>query len=183
MSGELANMVQRYVNGNNDALSDLYVHTRQRLLLLAYSKCHDRELSRDLVHDVFERMLQLPVAKRQSYFGGVDGNIEAYLYVAVKNKCADAQKVRSNREKIFRSIRLSFGGHVFNNAQESFYRDGLAAMMAGLQPKEQQILQLHLNGYNNQEIASHLGITYNTVKNNIYEAKKKLRQLWRLFMA
>ena len=175
-------MVQRYVNGDNNALSDLYMHTRQRLLLLAYSKTHDRELSRDLVHDVFERMLQLPVSKRQAYFGGVNGNIEAWLYVAVKNKCADYKKVQSNREKIFSSIRISFGERVFNEAQEAFFRDGLAAMMSSLQPKEQQIIQLHLSGYNNEEIAQSLGITYNTVKNNIYEAKKKMRQLWRLFM-
>jgi RNA polymerase sigma factor (sigma-70 family) len=182
LSGELANMVQRYVDGDNEALADLYLHISKRLLLLAYSKCHDQELSRDVVHDVFERMLQLPVAKRRAYFGDMQGNIEAYLYVAVKNKCADAVKVATNRENILNSIRSLFTDRTTNQSLEKFSRDGLMEMLNNLQPKEQQIIRLHLDGYSNEEIAASLQITYSTVKNNIYEAKKKLRRLWRLFM-
>lgn len=175
-------MVQRYVDGDNEALADLYSHASKRLLLLAYSKCHDQELSRDVVHDVFERMLHLPVTKRQDYFGGIDGNIEAYLYVAVKNKCADAIKVEANRENILKSIRSFLTTGTTNQSLEKFSNDGLMEMLNNLQPKEQQIIRLHLDGYTNEEIAASLQITYNTVKNNIYEAKKKLRRLWRLFM-
>ena len=55
-------------------------------------------------------------------------------------------------------------------------------MLNSLQPREKEILKLHLEGYSNDEIAKYLGISYNSVKNNIYEAKKKLKELWSIFM-
>lgn len=182
MAQELAHIVHRYTAGDNQAVSDLYLQLKDRLLLVAYSKCHDRELSRDIVHDVFERMMQLPVEKRSEYFGGIHGNIEAYLHVAVKNKCADAVKVGNNRENILHSIRSLFADRATNQSLEKFSRDGLMEMLKSLQPKEQQIIRLHLDGYSNEEIAASLQLSYNTVKNNIYEAKKKLRVLWVFFM-
>ncbi len=55
-------------------------------------------------------------------------------------------------------------------------------MLAKLEPREKEIIQLHINGFSNDEISDKLNLKYNTVKNNIYEAKLKLRCIWKCAM-
>ncbi|GAA3960299.1 RNA polymerase sigma factor [Mucilaginibacter dorajii] len=175
-------LVNEYLKGDNYAVAELYGRFKNRLLLLAYNYCQDKEMSRDIVQDVFEKLLLLPLEKRIQYFGKIGANIEAYLCVIVKNKCIDSQRITNSREKILYNIRYPFEASIKNTSMERFCMDGLKEMLTNLQPREQQIIQLHIDGYKNEEIASRLNITYNTVKNNIYEAKKKLKTLWNLFM-
>jgi DNA-directed RNA polymerase specialized sigma24 family protein len=44
------------------------------------------------------------------------------------------------------------------------------------------VIELHIEGYRNEEIADRLNLSYNTVKNNIYEARQKLKNIWLRFM-
>lgn len=175
-------ILHNYIKGDNQAVAELYSCLKDRLLLIAYNYTRDKEISRDMVQDLFEKMILLPVKKRSEYFGNAESSIEAYLSVAIKNKCKDFYKTKSNREKIIQSIRPLFVIRTENNAQQRFCEDGLKEMLNQLQPREQEIIRLHLDGFNNEEIAAQLNITYNTVKNNIYESKKKLKKLWNLFM-
>ncbi|MBL0202197.1 MAG: sigma-70 family RNA polymerase sigma factor [Chitinophagaceae bacterium] len=178
----LSEIVNNYINGDNQAVADLYACLKDRLLLTAYNFCRNKEISRDVVQVVFEKMILLPIKKRSEYFGNSEDNIEAYLSVAVKNKCIDVQRIKVNREKIIYSIRHLFTAKVENSSLERFCQDGLREMLKNLQPREQEIISLHLEGYTNDEIAAQLNISYNTVKNNIYESKKKLKSFWNLFM-
>ena len=179
---DLSGILKSYIKGDNLAVAELYTNLKGRLLLLAYNYCRNKELSQDIVHDIFEKMIQLPVEKRNDYFGRLDTNIEAYLSVAIKNKCLDTKKINNNREKILYSVRYLFNPTIKNSSLEKFCQDGLKAMLDKLQPREQEIIKFHLDGYSNDEIAARLNLTYNTVKNNIYESKKKLKNLWELFM-
>lgn len=175
-------ILNEYINGNTETVAELYAHLKNQLLLLAYNYCRDKELSKDIVHDVFEKMLLIPIQKRREYFEGSANNIEAYISIVVKNKCLDTIKVKTNREKILETIRYRLNRNTENNSQEKFCKDGLLQMLNTLQPKEKEIIQLHLDGYTNEEISVQLNITYNTVKNNIYEAKRKMKKLWHVFM-
>ena len=155
---------------------------RQRLLLSAYHYCRDKQLSQDVVQDVFEKLLAMEPEKREALFGPDPAHMEAYLLVAVRNKCLDLKKNRENREKILSSVRHLFSTETRNHSLERFMEASLRDIMHHLQPREQEIIGLHLDGYKNEEIAERLGVTYHTVKNNIYEAKKKIKGLWDLFM-
>lgn len=179
---DLSSILNSYIQGDNQAVAELYTRLKDRLLLLAYNYCRNKEMSQDMVQDLFEKMMLLPVEKRNDYFGRLDTNIEAYLSVAIKNKCLDAKKINNNREKILYSVRYLFNPTIKNSSLEKFCQDGLRAMLGKLQPREKEIIQLHLDGYSNDEIAARLNLTYNTVKNNIYESKKKLKNFWELFM-
>ena len=179
---DLPGILKSYIQGDNQAVAELYTRLKDRLLLLAYNYCRNKEMSQDMVQDLFEKMMSLPVKKRNDYFGRLDTNIEAYLSVAIKNKCLDAKKINNNREKILYSVRYLFNPTIKNSSLEKFCHDGLKVMLGKLQPREKEIIQLHLDGYSNDEIADRLNLTYNTVKNNIYESKKKLKNLWELFM-
>ena len=105
-----------YLTGDNQAVAELYSCLKDRLLLIAYNYSRDKEISRDIVQDIFEKMIRLHVEKRIEYFGSSGSNIEAYLSVAIKNKCKDLYKVKSNRENIIHSIR-----HLFTNKAENEY--------------------------------------------------------------
>jgi len=178
----LGNILNKYLEGDNQSVADLYNRLKVRLLLLSYNYCRDKEICQDIVQDVFEKMLGIPVEKRCEYFGNTTNNIEAYIIAIVKNRCLDVSKLKNNREKILQAIRYKANGISENQAQERFLKDGLIEMLHKLQPREQEIIQLHLDGYSNQEISVQLNISYNTVKNNIYEAKQKLKKMWDLFM-
>ncbi len=179
---DLQIILKKYLTGDNQAVAELYSCLKDRLLLIAYNYSRDKEISRDIVQDIIEKMIRLHVEKRLEYFGSSGSNIEAYLSVAIKNKCKDLYKVKSNRENIIHSIRHLFTNIAENDSQDNFCKDGLKEMLNNLQPREQEIIQLHLDGYSNEEIAANLNITYNTVNNNIYESKKKLKKIWNLFM-
>jgi hypothetical protein len=49
-----------------------------------------------------------------------------------------------------------------------------------LSPKEAEVFKLHLDGFSNDEIKEKLGVSYATVKNQLYDAKKKLRKIWEI---
>jgi len=175
-------LLQEYINGNNLTIAQLYNQIKSRLFSIAYNYCHDKEISQDTVHDLFEKLISLSIEKRIEYFGRPGTNFEAYLIVIIKNKCLDAKKIANKREKILAEKRYLFNYEANNGFYEKFLLDGMRAMLNSLQPRERQVIQLHLEGFSNDEIASSLNITYNTVKNNIYESKKKLRFLWDSFM-
>ena len=177
-----SHIIERYLLGDDNSVAELYMALKDRLLLTAFRFCNNATESHDIVQDVFLKMLLIPVEKRGFYFGMLAGNIEGYLSVIIKNKSIDTRKVNSNREKIIQSIRFIFRKEENNHAEARFISDGLGQMLNELQPREQQIIRLHLDGYKNEEIASMLNISYNSVKNNIYESKKKLRMIWDVFM-
>lgn len=179
---ETAIYIQQYLDGNDEALGAIYTASCNRLLMFAYYHCRDRELSRDIVQDVFEKMASIPITQRKEYFQPEERNLEGWLHLAIKNKCIDHYRVFSNREKILSNVRFLFNGSVDNTSLERFTQEGFRQLLSQLQPREQEIIRLHLDGYSNEEIAAQLNITYNTVKNNIYESKQKLRRLWQYWM-
>ena len=174
--------IQAYIEGRNEALGDIYVSLSKQLLLFAYYHCRDKELSRDILQDVFEKMASIPVEQRKEYFQPAERNLVGWLHLVIRNKCIDHFRVHSNREKILTGIRYLFNGQTENDSLDHFLQDGFGQLLDRLQPREQEIVRLHLAGYNNEEIAVKLNISYNTVKNNIYESKLKLRKLWQYWM-
>jgi RNA polymerase sigma factor (sigma-70 family) len=104
----------------------------------------------------------------------------AFLTVIVRNKCLDEIKIRNNREKILSIIRFNFQSENYNSAYSRFENDMLNAMLLYLEPREAEVLRLHLNGFNDHEISKQLEISYHSAKNNLYEARKKLKKLWKI---
>ena len=182
MENDFRDILNNYINGDNQAIEEIYFELKNRLLLIAYNYSRDKNVSKDIVHDVFEKLFHLTIENRKKYFSDSHNSLIAYLTIFIKNKCIDLKKTRTNRERIIQSIRHTFNTESENSSLEKFIYDALKEMLNSLQPREKEILKLHLEGYSNDEIAKYLGISYNSVKNNIYEAKKKLKELWSIFM-
>jgi len=176
------NIIERYMEGDPEALKIIYNEHRPRLLLVAYGICRNRELSDDAVQDVFEKLCRLTPEKRRDYFGHEQSNLEAWLRVAVRHRVNDILKVSAAREKKNDDSRSRMPTSVANDVDETLDRNGLQALMGRLQFRQREVMTLHVMGYRNDEIAMMLDLTYNTVKNNIYEARQRLKRHWRAFM-
>lgn len=175
-------IIFQYISGNNEVIGKIYLSYRNTLLLIAYKYTRDTDLSLDIIQDIMEKLISLPVEKRKEYFNYTENRLLAYLTIFIKNRCLDIIKKKKNREKILHSIRSYIMMDSTNEGFTIFMKDMLNTVTKGLQPREAEILQLHLEGYANDEIAERLNITYNTVKNNIYESKKKVKGLWKHFI-
>lgn len=170
--------IKQYIKGSNEALGDLYAILKPKLLLVAYAHCRSLEKSNDVVHDVFTKLLSLNTKQREQLFSIIEKSLESYLKVAVRNRTLDIIRVERNREKIIIAIRHIFDSSTENEAQSRFYKDSLGLLLNDLPAREKEIIELHIKGYDNEEISIKLNISYNTVKNNIYEVRIKLRKVW-----
>jgi RNA polymerase sigma factor (sigma-70 family) len=174
--------LERYISGDPDALTPLYLQHRPRLLLLAYGACRNREVARDAVQDVFEKLCRLTMQQRRDYFGTDRSTLEAWLRVAVWNRVNDILKVSAAREKKNEANRYRMAVNSENGVIHRLSEDAYTALMGRLQCRQREVMTLHVMGYRNEEIAGMLHLTYNTVKNNIYEARQQLKRHWRDYM-
>ena len=175
-------LTQRYIQGDAEALSEIYRRLQASLRLVAYHHCRDKDTAMDIVQDVFEKLSGLDVETRASWFGREDANMQAWLHVAVRHKTMDFVKIRSNRGKILESVRYASIDDQSIVVHDGLSREGMVKMFECLQPRQREVMTMHIYGYKNEEIAESLRITYNTVKNNLYEGRQRLRRLWRIFM-
>ena len=175
-------LTSQYISGYPVAIEELYRRHSPGLLLTAYGYCRNKEVAEDVVQDIFEKLIQMDLKERQARFSAETDNLEAWMHVSVKNRAMDKVKVQDNREKIMQSIRSRDATLVSNGCDDAFMRDGVRNILDRLQPRQKQILSLHMEGYRNEEIAERLQLTYNTVKNNIYEARLRIVRMWHHFL-
>ena len=175
-------LTERYIRGESGALAELFTSMQASLRLVAYHHCKDAETAKDLVQDIFEKLAGLDLEKRASWFGREDSNLQAWLHVAVRHKAMDDMKIRGNRGKILESVRYASVDRESVIVHDGLSHEGLVKMFECLQPRQREVMTMHIEGYRNEEIAETLRITYNTVKNNIYEGRQRLRRIWRIFM-
>lgn len=171
-----------YLNGNDDALGKLYVHYYQSLVMIAYKYTTDIEKSRDVVGAVFEKLLQLQTQIRQQIILHPQKGLYPFLVTVVKNKCLDGLKTNKLQDEIKKQL-----GHLlaFNSTNAAFIRFELEAikqLLNNLPAREKEMIELHLQGYKNEEIAVQLNISYNTVRNTLHNAKQRIKKLWQVFM-
>lgn len=175
-------IIERYMSGDPEALTPLYLEHRPRLLLLAYGICRNKEVARDAVQDVFEKLCRLPTNLRRAYFGHDRSNLDAWLRVAVRHRVNDILKVSAAREKKNAANRSRLDACSENDVDQALSLEACSALLDLLKNRQREVMMLHVSGYRNEEIAGMLHLTYNTVKNNIYEARQLLRRHWRDYM-
>ncbi|MFI2744318.1 RNA polymerase sigma-70 factor [Zhouia sp. PK063] len=146
------------------------------LCLFANSYLHDQQASKDVVQDVF-----IKVWEKGVYFSS-NSAAKSYLYTAVKNKAIDTLRstVLRNTDKETALEKLSI-----DNSDDKFYQEVISVetirllqkAISSLPQKCAAIINLSLKEYTNEEIATELGISINTVKTQKKIGYKKLKEL------
>ena len=146
----------------------------QVLCYFSYHYLKDTEKAEDIVQDVFLKLLN------ENILFDNEEHIKHYLYKAVRNSCLNHIKLTGIRSGILESIhrdRDKDENNFFANVvRAEVYREIMKAIRE-LPHACVQVFQLaYVDGYSNEEIASQLSISINTVKVQKNKAKIRLRQ-------
>lgn len=164
---------QNYLNGNNDALAELYVELFEPLVLKAVYYTQNAEIARDIVSSLFVSLLELDREARQTRWNNIEKH-QALLLAIVRNKCLDYLKITQNRERINNELFVEVSADV----EKINMITHLVACIQELKFDEKQLLELHLQGYTNNEISTKLNVSEKTVRNKLSLTRKSVRKLW-----
>ena len=138
---------------------------------LASILLHDDDESKDIVHDVFARLL---VEKVELH----DDTAQSYLLLSVRNRCLNALRNRNIHEQVHRYLLPV--DEVEQTSPEDFERlvDMLKVGVNELFPPIcQEVIRLHFSeGLTFREIAKRMGVSETTIYKHLRNSLDQLRQ-------
>jgi len=174
--------VKKFCNGDNQALGHLYHSLMPKLYLIAYRYLQSQEEAEDVVSDCFEKLFKMSIEKRKQKFIVEEIDIKALLLLMVKNRSLDVIKTKKNRNRIVDGIKNLLPRIGFNSVIETITEENFKLLLACLPQKEKTILSMSIEGYSNQEIAEQLQLSEKTIFNLLSISRKKVKELWNMFM-
>lgn len=169
-----------FVLGDNNAIAMVYKHLLPQLLFVAYQYLKDEEKAKDVVSDIFERLISMSLDERKIKLSGVNEKLEVFFSVIVKNRCINIINTEKNRNSIIKKMNFFVVKTEYPNELQ---QDDFECMLELLPLRQKEIIQLNIAGFKNNEIAEQLNITENTVKNTLVNAKKKIKEIYTIFMS
>lgn len=174
--------IQNFCLGDNKALGAIYSAWLPELYLVAFRYVQSEQEAEDVVADCFEKLFLMSITKRHQKFIKDEINLKALLLVMVKNRSLDVIKTKKNRNRIVDGLVKFFPKFVLNGSKQTISNENFKSLLACLPDKEMKIVMLHLEGFSNKEIGIQLEISEKTVANLLCVARKKINQLWEIFM-
>lgn len=158
--------------GNRDAFTCLYHRYFYYLYTLAMRYIKDESESEDILQQVFIKFWQM----RDS--GVIKDNVRGYLFAMTRNSILNY--VRNKNRLLQRNYRLS---QEVNEDEQDIWvmadKEDLILEMKkaidGLPPQQKQVANLRCEGLSNQEIASRLHLSLNTVNSHYTKGLKALK--------
>lgn len=160
---------QKFVDGDNSVLGEIYRRHSSLLFLQAYNKLKDEETAKDLVQEVFIKIASLPPEKRKNI-----KNAKAYLFGLLRRDCQTYLQRTRYRKRIPLNIEQPSAEGSF--LEKSFYEKHLLVLIDELPPIHRDILLLTIQGYRNEEIGKRLGVSSQVIRKKKYEARKALKE-------
>lgn len=156
-----------FINGDTEAFNLIYNFHYQMLYNFGKRFLNDSE-TQDAIHDTF-----LNILKYKNTTSEVK-NIKAYLFRSLRNQIYKVKKAAQLDFELNNEI-----VQVEDNKQDKeLIFKKLKEIIKELSPREQEIIYLkYFQNFNNIEISELLGINYQTVRNILGSAIKKLRVL------
>ncbi|WP_205513815.1 RNA polymerase sigma factor [Longitalea arenae] len=166
-------IMQRVMNKDREAFSELYDKLYRKLFLFAKSMAGDAEEARDIVTESFIKLWS------QEHSFSTMAHLQVYLYTIIKNSCIDYLRRDKLRTKI--ENQLSKAEIIHENVIERKYQEAELVQMLyerinQLPERMQQVFKLtYLDGYSRTEIAQMLNLSENTIRNTNAAAMKAIR--------
>ena len=150
-------------------IESLFKQHYQAMYRLAFMMLHDKEESRDIVHDVFARLLDGDIRFDS-------GKAGAFLSSCVRNACLNVMRSQDARERAMRDFPINDEDPGDSEAFES----EIKALQNGISrltpPVCREIILLHYRyGLTFKQIAIQLGVSETTIYKYLRNALNQLR--------
>lgn len=165
-------LFERWKEGSDIAFERLFNRLFPPLLKFASKTLHDDGKAEELVMDVFFRIW----SKKDTI--SIDGNIEQYLYKCVRYAVIDHYRKKQPAFSVITAADTE--NYLQPSCDEKLISNELeqecAAAINRLSPRRKEVYQLSRdNGMSYREIASHTGLSINTVENHMMAALQFLK--------
>ena len=140
-----------------------------RMYRLAASILYDEDESKDVVSEVFSRLIASNVTLRLD-------TADAYLLMGIRNQCRNVMKQKQVRERFLHLLSEEATEPTIINGEQLRMSELMQYVEEHLPPLSQQIFRLrYLREMTCQEVADALGISRMTVHNHLRESIEKVR--------
>lgn len=151
-------------------IESLFKQHYQAMYRLAFMMLHDKEESRDIVHDVFARLLDGDIRFDS-------GKARAFLLSCVRNGCLNVMRSQDFRERAMRDFPITDE----NPSDCEAFESEINALQNGISllapPICREIILLHYRyGLTFKQIATQLGVSETTIYKHLRNALCQLRQ-------
>ena len=151
-------------------LQKLFKQHYRQMYRLATILLHDDAESKDVVHDIFARLLD-------GHSDLKEETAESYLLTSVRNRCLNVMRNRHIQERVERLYLLDLDMTITPTEK---FEEELKALYKGIDQLEPPvcrdvIVQHFRDGITFKEIACHLGVSETTVYKHLHRALSQLR--------
>ena len=152
-------------------LQKLFKQHYRQMYRLATILLHDDAESKDVVHDIFARLLD-------GHSDLKEETAESYLLTSVRNRCLNVMRNRHIQERVERLYLLDLDMTITPTEK---FEEELKALYKGIDQLEPPvcrdvIVQHFRDGITFREIASRLGVSETTVYKHLHRALSQLRK-------
>ena len=152
-----------------EEFESIYRQHYAKMYRLARTMLYDADESKDVVSDIFARLLRERLrvgASAGMKYHPQQNQMEGYLMTAVRNRCRDVLSHKSIRERVERLfLQESMHGHIIAMNDDDRLERLMQFIESELPPLSQQIFRLRfLREMSYEEVAQAAGVSKVTVK-------------------
>ena len=144
-----------------------------RMYRLAASILYDEDESKDVVSEVFARLMASDVTQRPD-------TAERYLLTAVRNQCRNVLEHRQVHERFYRLMSDEAVQPTLSTDEQIRMEELMRYIQQQLPPLSQEIFRLrYLREMTCQEVADTLGISRQTVHSHLGQLVERIREYFK----
>lgn len=162
-------LAKRILAGDQDAFKMLYENYFHALLAVA-CKYVEQEVAKDIVQDTFLKLWSAP----HHYLKTTE--LRYYLYRSVQNQCLNYIRDKKVEDKYRNKVVLVSEDFFYNVLLEEEVFIRLRKAIEELPEKYRNVIKLNLDGLSDKEVAEHLKISVDSVKQQKKRGKEQLRR-------
>lgn len=166
-------LLQKLKDGDNIAFQELYNKYYGILYLHVYQKLKDREVAKDIVHDLFISIWQ----KRADL--SIKGQVSSYMYAAIRNRVIDYISKEKSKLKYLETLTepsQQVSSETDYLLREKLLAEQIESVLNRLSPRVKEVFELSRKEYlSHKEIAHKLNISEHSVRGYIKLALRLLK--------
>ena len=164
-----------------EEFESIYRQHYAKMYRLARTMLYDVDESKDVVSDIFARLLRERLrvgASAGMKYHPQQNQMEGYLMTAVRNRCRDVISHKSIRERVERLfLQESMQSHIVSMNDDDRLELLMQFIEAELPPLSQQIFRLRfLREMSYEEVAQAAGVSKVTVYNHLSQSVQRIKE-------